>query len=522
MPASVLAIGIDSCSATLLERWADAGHLPHFAAFRQSAADFRLRADCMETLPGAIWGDITSGEPAWRHGQYYQFDQWYPEEGLCRPLHEAEIAAGRTFWAVAATAGRRCAVVDAPFMPIIEDFPGIQIREYAVHDHWAGAAARPASLLDRISSRDGQQRLAGWCDARVGEVGRGAVCRELLGRAQCKTALLRDLLGQEHWDLFFGVYGETHCAAHQLWPQRAVSARGSLVPGEDIWAPLRDIYTRVDEGFGALLAEAGPAASVVLFTSHGVGPYLGGPQILPEFLRRLGLSDGWDWPGRRTLRNFAVGLRNRIEVRTVDEVPVVGGSFARAVAYWVGTDPHPAHRARCRAFTVPNNRIGAIRLKIAGRDHGGMVRPSEAETLLKFITRELEALEDPVSGERVVRRVQRSAELFGEDRSSLLPDLLVKFRTDIGRIEHVRSPCVGTIRVSNERPGYRRRGDHVPQSRAWIRAPGFARSAKAQEGSVLDLAPTILALLGVAPGSHMTGDILPHDGHRGIENTSRQ
>src|SRR6185503_19346640 len=213
---------------------------------------------------------------------------------------ESEFDFTRTFWGAASAAGRRCAVVDVPFMPLLPDFNGAQLREFAVHDVWAGPASNPPALLDELYTSSGHPPLQDRaCDHRVAEIGRNAFLAELLSNTDIKTKALRNLMAREKWDLFHAVYGEGHCAAHQVWPARENGNVVSSVDGfTDPWEPLRQIYARIDEGIGALIADAGPDAQLVVFSSHGVGFYFGGPQLLPEFLCRLGLSSGNDWPGR--------------------------------------------------------------------------------------------------------------------------------------------------------------------------------------------------------------------------------
>ena len=187
MSARVLVIGLDAVNATFLERWADTGQLPHLAALRSRASRFRLDADCMETLPGAIWCDIIFGEPSESHGLFYFFEQFQPDEGLCRPIREAEVDMTRTFWGAANAAGRRCAVVDVPFMPLIAHFNGVQLREFAAHDIWAGPASSPKEMLHEWYERCGTPPLHDhMCDRRVAAAGRATTLNELLTRTRSR------------------------------------------------------------------------------------------------------------------------------------------------------------------------------------------------------------------------------------------------------------------------------------------------------------------------------------------------
>ena len=50
-----------------------------------------------------------------------------------------------------------------------------------------------------------------------------------------------------------------------------------------------------------------------------------------------------------------------------------------------------------------------------------------------------------------------------------------------------------------------RTGDHTPESRLWMVGPGVAAGGPVQHGNVLDIAPTVLDLLGVSPGEGLDG-----------------
>jgi arylsulfatase A-like enzyme len=85
---------------------------------------------------------------------------------------------------------------------------------------------------------------------------------------------------------------------------------------------------------------------------------------------------------------------------------------------------------------------------------------------------------------------------------------MVLFRDDLGVIESCRSKRVGTLRIplyTNRMP---RTGDHTVESRLWIAGPGVAAGRRLSEGNVLDIAPTVLRLLGVPPPAAIDGRAL--------------
>ena len=100
---------------------------------------------------------------------------------------------------------------------------------------------------------------------------------------------------------------------------------------------------------------------------------------------------------------------------------------------------------------------------------------AEADALLEDLRAEFLALEDPATGERIVKHVLTADEAFGPDHSVDLPDLMVAFRDDLGPIEECRSERLGHLRVPLGRdPNLPRTGDHTVQSRLWAVGPAFA------------------------------------------------
>jgi predicted AlkP superfamily phosphohydrolase/phosphomutase len=133
------------------------------------------------------------------------------------------------------------------------------------------------------------------------------------------------------------------------------------------------------------------------------------------------------------------------------------------------------------------------------------VEPEEVDVLVEELRRELHALEDPESGKPVVERVVTAEEAFGPDHHPDIPDVIVVFRTDLGQINAAQSPRAGLLRLHQYGPNTPRSGDHTVESRLWAMGPGISPGTRVEGGNVLDLAPTVLALLGVAKPEGLDG-----------------
>jgi predicted AlkP superfamily phosphohydrolase/phosphomutase len=254
----------------------------------------------------------------------------------------------------------------------------------------------------------------------------------------------------------------------------------------------RTIYRRIDDGIGRLVDAAGPDATVLVLASHGMGPYVGGYQLLPPFLSALGLGPQ---PARVAAagRSVPPGLRRRI-LRLVPRRVRRRALRSIGVHYETRWLEDPANRAAA----VIIGRVGGIRLNVHGRDPVGTVAPgAEADRLTDDLRRELLALRVPGTAEPVVREVVTAEEAFGPDHHPDVPDLIVIFRRDIGPIEAAESARVGLLRRAVSGEDHPRTGDHTGVSRLWAVGAGVTAGSSGVRADTLDVAPTVLRLLDV-------------------------
>ena len=122
-----------------------------------------------------------------------------------------------------------------------------------------------------------------------------------------KQEVCLDLLGRENWDLFTCGFSETHCCGHQFWHFHDPRDRNHDPDADPrLQGAIRELYARIDEAVGALVEAAGPDANVLVFTSHGMGLYIGGYQLLPRSSSASGMA-----PGRAVRSACARGCPDR-------------------------------------------------------------------------------------------------------------------------------------------------------------------------------------------------------------------
>lgn len=496
MPARTLFVGLDSLETTLADPWMDEGRLPTLAGLAEHGRGIEL-TNSVELLTGSVWSELATGRSVGRSGRYFHVRQLRSGETAPRPLELADVDP-TSMWSLASEAGLRVAAIDVPQSVPAPGVNGPQLIEHTTHEHCYGTLSDPPDLLDEIRGRLGAYPVPS-CEEHDRSLGAYEDMLDgLLASVEYKRRMVLELLDREEWDLFATAFSETHCVGHQFFEFQDGwdLADGTPAPPR-LRTAMRDVYGATDAALADVIAAAGDDAAVFVVASHGMGFMPRGPQLLPEFLVRIGLGSGGGAVAQARSR-MPIGLRGVLR-------GLVPASLRRRVQGSAGSLPRPLESPSTRAVAVPANRSGAIRLNVAGRDPHGAVPPGEVPVLADEIRRELAALQN-ADGEPIVERVVTADEAFGSDHHDDLPDVMVVFRSDIGPIEECRSERVGTISpgVSTGHMDWRG-GDHTPRSRMWVAGPVTDAVGGAGAARAIDVAPTLLALLGVPLDDRVDG-----------------
>lgn len=447
-------------------------------------------------MPGSIWPEINTGVSVARSGLYYHPGQIRSGEADARPIAPEELRFA-DYGELASAAGGRVAIVDAVQTAPTDDLDGLQVVEWGTHDRHFVTASRPRPLLPEIEQRFGAYPVDSCHRIHAGGRGAGRLRELLIEGVERKLAIGLELLARESWDLFSITFSEAHCAGHYLWPPARTGVGEADASGrDDAFGDLDAVAQRIDRAVERLLSAA-DAETALIIASHGMDTALRTQHLLPECLDRLGV--GFGHRGRVTAAGLLPGF-----VRTAVR-RVVGSAV---IERWqLGVESRVGHFAgRSAAVVMHNGATGAIRLSIAGREPDGLLRPgAQVEDTIELLRRELSALRDADDGEPVIEDVQATDAVLGAHRHPDLPDVLVRFRQRTRPVDAVSSPHGWQAR--HPRAGGRT-GEHVADSRLWFVGAPLAPRASA---NVLDIAPTILDLLGADTGGVHDGVSLARD-----------
>ena len=484
----VAVIGFDMGDGRLIREWATNGHLPNFASLIAAGTwlDLETTAGILHT---STWPSFATGERPGKHGVYYPYQPspGHQEAQLIQP----DQYGSPTFWSRADKQGVASIIYDVP-----ETFPELPFAGKAIFElgTWAWYGTRksqPANLLSEIERRFGRHPLK----MEAKKLGLRfpnprTLERRLIKSIAHKRASFEWLLAQSKWDLAVTVFGETHPAGHYLWPE-SVGANPDV--NDACFAPIRRIYMAIDEALGQIRESLPKDTTLLLVSGDGVTTNNCGWHLVPDVLTQLGYSaapeqgSGDSKPKTLSIAGIKNMLPNRVVRMIADNLPwwlrdKIGASMNSAQIDW----------ARTRAFALPTDLEGCIRINLKGREPRGIVEPGEEyEALCRDIADEMRKLINPETGEHAVRDVWKVSDYFEGPCSDHLPDITITWNND-SRINALTSDAVGT--VSGESPDPRT-GTHSARGFA-IACGGDFPAGDTAEGCLIDVAPTVLAILG--------------------------
>jgi len=313
-------------------------------------------------------------------------------------------------------------VLDVPFAPFGGLSTGFEIQEWGAHDRLVGRVmVSPADVAERVR-RDFPRHpfdddLA---EPPTEPSGVAGFLDESIAGIRLRGDLTQELLTQVRPDVTLVVFPEPHHAGHFSWhtvePQLDLYADlPPLAPGD---RTLADLYRELDRQIGRLVEAASPDTTVLVFALHGMEPARGVPTLLEPFLEQLDMSHVDRSDDRRG--SALAALKDRIPepLRNLYRRSV---PLARRSRWGRGSVLQPYDWSRTRAFALPIDHEGHIRINLAGREAQGIVAPEDYEKTCRLIEDALRAL-TTVDGRPVVEDVLRPAQ---GTVPNALPDLVV-------------------------------------------------------------------------------------------------
>jgi len=248
----------------------------------------------------------------------------------------------------------------------------------------------------------------------------------------------------------------------------------------------------------------------MIMSDHGFGPFHKFIHVNNWLLREkfMAIEPGLRAQGKRALFNAGFSPMNvydslmRLGLGALKREVVRGQGQGFLKRLFLSFDD--VDWAHTRAYSLGN--VGQIRINLAGREPLGCVQPgAEYEQVRSEIIERLASLRDPQTGEAVIETVYRREELYSGDYLDEAADIIFLPRRleyfGFGEYEFGSHKIIEAMKRGIS-------GTHRMKGIFMAYGAAVRAGAQVQDASLVDLAPTILHLMGEAVPAHMDGRVL--------------
>lgn len=423
---NVLAIGIDAAEASLVRQLIEQRQLPALSALRQQGRWLTVNSPAA-IGSGTVWPTLMSGTDPATHGVYSEWS-WRPESMELTRFDGATIA---PFWETLAQQNIAVGIFDVPFALPVGLSAGFEVCEWWAHDHTGyGLQVNPDKIArlikDTVPHPLSKTRFVNTTPDTQWDL--DALTTACVEGVQLRTDLALRLINEGRPQFSFLVFPEIHRGSHHMWhtadPHHAFfhSRRNGTAP-----VPLLEtVYEAVDRQIERLVDGAAPDATIIVFALHGMRAGLGFPTFLAPWLCEGGFSSvqslssqSWRKRASSTLamaKRYTPDFVKQLYYKTAPTSATLklARPFMWPIYDWKKT----------RAFSLPTDQHGWIRVNLQQREAEGIVAPENYEA----VCGELEALLQNLKrddGLPLVRAVIRTAANLKSALINPLPDLVV-------------------------------------------------------------------------------------------------
>jgi predicted AlkP superfamily phosphohydrolase/phosphomutase len=329
--------------------------------------------------------------------------------------------------------------------------------------------SEPPEFVEQISEALGMFYTAGFQEDHKALTNRVFNDEEYLRQARYvleeRRRLLEYALNNYRDGLLFFYFSSTDLQAHMFWwegdgkhPVR------SAADARKYHMVIEDLYAEMDRIVGQVMDRIGSQAAFLLLSDHG----------FCNFSRQF---------------NVNTWLRDQGYISPRESKSLMNSSAGRLVD-WAST----------RAYGLGLN---GLYVNLKGRERDGIVGAGERDALLGEISRKLLELKDPLDGKPVIARVYRSDEVYSGPFAHKGPDLIIGYHRGYRASWASTEGNIEDQMISANDSAWS--ADHCIAAEEVPGVLFMNRSIAAERPSLVDIAPTILDLFGMATPATMEG-----------------
>jgi predicted AlkP superfamily phosphohydrolase/phosphomutase len=520
----VVIIGLDAATWTLIRPWIAEGGMPNLAKLMKAGVSGTLQSVLPPITPPA-WTSFMTGKNPGKHGVFH----FVETERDSYAMNYANGGSRRspTVWKLLNDAGYSVGTMNIPFTYPPEALDGFQISGLdtpTANSPFVHPAALKRELIDRFGRINHDVRFLGFMST---DRRRAQVLAEMEKTDRQWAAVALHLLEHHPQDVMMFVFMSIDTVQHYFWQYmdrshflydpNAAPRFGNAV---------RQVYERLDRVTGQIVDKLSADTTVLVVSDHGGGPVVDRTLFLNRYLHQLGLlhyrkPENRGRPekisrkiGSTILRGGFSVLRKSLSSRQKNLLAEAFPTL-RKQAELIYTSFRDIDWNRTKAYcSEVLASPPSIWINLKGVKPQGIVEPAEHRALTDFIIEKLGELKDPRTGKPIIARVYRRDEIFHGPFSDEVADLILDWWSEDSlfstqpsfRKDRTKSPVM--IRETRPSEDSEWGGTHRLNGILIGRGPALKTAAEIENARLIDLAPTLLYLLGVAVPEDMDGKVL--------------
>jgi predicted AlkP superfamily phosphohydrolase/phosphomutase len=495
------------------------GRMPNLAKLVKAGVSGALESILPPITPPA-WTSFMTGKNPGKHGIFHFVETEHG--GYAMNYANATSRRSPTLWKLLNNAGYSVGTMNIPFTYPPEPLNGFQISGMDTPSENSAFIHPPALREDLVKHLGEIQLDLRFLGAMSTDERRSQVLAEMeqMDKQWTKAALY--LLENHPQDVMMFVFMSIDTVQHYFWQymdEDHFIHDPKLAP--KFGDAVRKVYERLDAATGRIIDRLPLETAVFVVSDHGGGPVVDRTIYLNRYLAQLGLlnykpkaTGGLGTIPMRVLRWGFNLLRGTLTSRQKSQLSMLFPKLVQktemAYSSFTSIDWSRTKAYCSEVLASPPS----IWINLKGVKPQGTVDPADYEDLVNFIIAKLAELKDPRNGKPVINRVYRREEIFHGPFADEGADLVLDwwsenslFSTQPSFPEDTDKPAL-VIREHEPSEASEWGGTHRLHGILVGRAPALETGVEIENSHLIDLAPTILHLLGVSVPQDMDGSVL--------------
>lgn len=503
LKSKVVVIGIDGTTWFIFDQLIQKGVLPNLKKLVENYFSTQLEST-IPPVTAPAWSSFITGMNPDKHGIY---DFARHQTGNYQTLiNNANLMQGKSLWKILSEHDKTVGVINVPMT-----YPPEKVNGFIIPGFLSPGVSKqkiltsPLEIADELEAEIGGYKIYLEMSPKAtieaaGKDGFLKLCSEIVNKRFEAAAYLYQ---KKQPDFFMVHFLMTDVVQHWFWHCLDESHPAfNRTEAEALTPKLHDFFHNLDQKIGLLLDMLDSTTDVILLSDHGFGPL-----HTSVFLNRWLYENNFlklNLKKQQTIKSIRkiiaaidfLNLRNRVIPSGEKRVALEKSLQHDFLINWKKTS----------AFAAPASIYGSLFLNVENREAEGIVDSgTQFKNLASDLKNKLTTYTNSKNGDNVFDFVFSKEEIYPNDAQLLAPDLLIKPKDGYAVFSQLNESRIFKNITSWEEIT----GTHRVNGILIIKSEKFQKSKNRNlQARIIDLAPTILYVMGLPVPENMDGEVL--------------